>query len=65
MTRVEPTWGFREIFFSRDSDREETRQFLTFKADRGRWELDRTKIYRDGRKKIRLRRKVYRVEKAM
>ena len=65
MTHVEPTWEFREIFFSRDSDREETRQFLTFKADRGRWELDRTKIYRDGRKKIRLRRKVYRVEKAM
>ena len=65
MTRVEPTWEFREVFFSRDSDREETRQFLTFKADRGRWELDRTKIYRDGRKKIRLRRKVYRVEKAM
>jgi hypothetical protein len=65
MTRVEPTWEFREIFFSRDSDCEETRQFLTFKADRGRWELDRTKIYRDGRKKIRLRRKVYRVEKAM
>ena len=65
MTRVEPTWEFREIFFSRDSDREETRQFLTFKADRGRWELDRTKIYRDGRKKIRLRRKVYRVKRAM
>ncbi|MBT5182436.1 MAG: hypothetical protein HOL91_02960 [Actinobacteria bacterium] len=65
MTRVEPTWAFREIFFSRDSDREETRQFLTLRADRGRWELDRTKIYRDGRKKVRLRRKVYRVEKAM
>jgi len=65
MTRVEPTWEFREINFSRDSDREETRQFLTFKADRGRWEIDRTRIYRDGRKKVRLRRKVYRVEKAM
>ena len=65
MTRVEPTWEFREIFFSRDSDREEARQFLTLRADRGRWELDRTKIYRDGRKKVRLRRKVYRVEKAM
>ncbi|MDE0973766.1 MAG: DUF5703 family protein [Candidatus Nanopelagicales bacterium] len=65
MTRVEPTWEFREIFFSRDSDREETRQFVTLKADRGRWELDRTRIYRDGRKKIRLRRKVYRVKKAM
>jgi hypothetical protein len=65
MTRLEPTWEFWEILFSRDSDREETRDFLTFKADRGRWELDRTRIYRDGRKRVRLRRKVYRIEKAM
>lgn len=65
MKRVEPTWEFREINFSRDSDREETREFLTFEAERGRWELDRTRISRDGRKKIRLRRKVYRFAKAM
>ena len=61
MTRTEPIWEFREINISRDSSREETREYLTFKAERGRWELDQTRIYRDGRKKVRLRRKVYRV----
>ena len=61
MTRTEPIWEFREINISRDSSREETREYLTFKAERGRWELDQTRIYRDGRKKVRIRRKVYRV----
>jgi hypothetical protein len=64
-SRAEPIWEFREIFFSRDSDREETRQLLTYKAERGRWELDQTRIFRDGRKKVRLRRKVYRVVSAL
>lgn len=54
-------WEFREISFSREADRESTREFLTFKAERGRWELDQTRIYRDGRRKIRLRRKIIRV----
>lgn len=53
-------WEYREISFSRDVDREETRDFLTHKAERGHWELDQTRIYRDGRKRIRLRRKVVR-----
>jgi hypothetical protein len=64
-TRTEPIWEFREISFPRDSDREETRQLLTFTAERGRWELDQTRIFRDGRKKVRLRRKVYRVASAL
>ena len=64
-TRAEPIWEFREILFSRDSDREETRQLLAYKAERGRWELDQTRIFRDGRKKVRLRRKVYRVVSAL
>lgn len=57
----ESTWEFREISFSRESDREATREYLTYKAERGRWELDQTRIYRDGRKKIRLKRKIIRV----
>ncbi len=56
----ETVWEFREISFSRETGREETRELLTFKAERGRWELDQTRIFRDGRKKIRLRRKVMR-----
>jgi len=65
LQRGEPIWEFREIDFSRNSDREETRQLLTFKAERGRWELDQTRIFRDGRKKVRLRRRVYRVTSAL
>ena len=65
LQRAEPIWEFREIDFSRNSDREETRQLLTFKAERGRWELDQTRIFRDGRKKVRLRRRVYRVTSAL
>lgn len=57
----ESIWEFREISFSRESDRESTREYLTYKAERGRWELDQTRIYRDGRKKIRLKRKIIRV----
>ena len=57
----ESTWEFREISFSRESDREATREYLIYKAERGRWELDQTRIYRDGRKKIRLKRKIIRV----
>jgi hypothetical protein len=56
----ETVWEFREISFSRETGREETRELLTFKAERGRWELDQTRIFRDGRKKIRLKRKVMR-----
>lgn len=65
LSRTEPIWEFREICFSKDSNREETRQLLTDKAERGRWELDQTRIFRDGRKKVRLRRKVYRVTSAL
>jgi hypothetical protein len=65
MTHTGPIWEFRELYFSRDADREETRQLLTFKAERGRWELDQTRIFRDGHKKVRLRRKVYRVVNAL
>lgn len=64
-TRAEPVWEYREIYFSRDSDREETRQLLTFKAERGRWELDQTRIFRDGRKKVRLRRKLFRIASSL
>lgn len=55
------TWEFREVSISRDIPREETRQLLTATAETGHWELDRTRIFRDGRRQYRLRRRVYRV----
>ncbi len=60
----ESVWEFREFSFSREADLEATREYLTHKAERGRWELDYTRIFRDGRKKIRLRRKIIRIPRA-
>lgn len=61
MTKRASTWEFREVNVSRDVPREETRQLLTASAETGNWELDRTRIYRDGRRQYRLRRRVYRM----
>lgn len=55
------TWEFREVNMSRDTPREEARQLLTASAETGNWELDRTRIFRDGRRQYRLRRRVYRM----
>ncbi|CAB4656441.1 unannotated protein [freshwater metagenome] len=43
------------------STKEGTRQLLTSVAGTGRWELDVSYVYPDGRRKVRIRRKVYRV----
>lgn len=65
MARRQSTWEFREITVSRDTPREEARQLVTASADTGNWELDQTRIYRDGRRRYRLRRRVFRVLKAL
>lgn len=61
MTANHSTWEFREVSIPRDTPREEARRMITASADTGNWELDRTRIYRDGRRRYRLRRRVYRV----
>ena len=61
MARRGSTWEFREVSVSRDTPREEARQLLTASAETGNWELDRTRIFRDGRRQYRLRRRVYRM----
>lgn len=61
MARRSITWEFREVTIPRDTPREEARQLITASAESGNWELDRTRIFRDGRRRYRLRRRVYRV----
>lgn len=61
MSRRASTWEFREVNIPRDTPREEARQLITASAEAGNWELDRTRIFRDGRRRYRLRRRVYRV----
>lgn len=54
------TWEYREVAFPRHVSREVARQLLTTSAETQRWELDRTRIYRDGRHVVRMRRRIYR-----
>lgn len=61
MGKRRSTWEFREVSISRDTPREEARALLTASAETEHWELDRTRIFRDGRRQYRLRRRVYRV----
>lgn len=47
----------------RDLPREEVRALLTASLERGSWELDQSRIFRDGRRRVRLRRRVYRIQR--
>lgn len=57
------TWEFRELAMPRGTSREIARQWLTETAELERWELDRLRLSPDGRRTVRLRRKVYRVQR--
>ena len=61
MTRNGPTWEFRDLSFPRGTTREAARALLTDVAETEHWELDRLRLYPDGRRIVRLRRRVYRM----
>ncbi len=61
MNRTTATWEYRDLSFPRGTTREATRVLLTGAAETERWELDRLRVYPDGRRQVRLRRKVYRM----
>ena len=56
-----PQWEYREIALPRGTSRESARQLMTGAAEIGRWELAQSRIFPDGRRSVRLRRRVYRV----
>jgi Family of unknown function (DUF5703) len=56
-----PTWEYRELAFPRGTTREAARQLLTGAAEMEHWELDQLRLYPDGRRVVRLRRKVYKM----
>ncbi|MSO26790.1 MAG: hypothetical protein EXQ60_01820 [Candidatus Nanopelagicales bacterium] len=55
------TWEFRNIDMSRETSRESARELLTSVAETDNWELDQLRIFPDGRRRARLRRRVIRV----
>jgi len=54
-------WEYREVSFPRGTSREVARQLLTGAAELERWELDRLQVRPDGRRVVRLRRRVFRM----
>ncbi|CAB4343216.1 MAG: hypothetical protein F2839_06215 [Actinobacteria bacterium] len=56
-------WEFKEIRLSHDVSRNAVREILTSMAEIERWELERVRVYPDGRRWIRLRRKIYHLER--
>jgi len=56
-------WEFKEMTFPWDAQRSDVRAYLTSMAEIDRWELDRVRIYRDGRRWVRVRRKIYHLQR--
>jgi hypothetical protein len=58
-------YSYLEIFLPRGISREAARQLLTEHAEHGNWELDRLRLYSDGSRWVRLRRRIIRVVRTM
>ncbi len=52
---------FLTLSLPRGTTRGEARRLLTDHAEYGHWELDRLRLYPDGRRRVRLRRRIIRV----
>lgn len=61
MDRTRATWEYRDLSLPRTTTRESTRMLLTEAAETQHWELDFIRLHADGRREVRLRRKVYRM----
>lgn len=58
-------YSYLELYLPRGTSREVARQVLTEHAELGSWELDRLRLYPDGSRRVRLRRKVIRAIRTM
>ncbi|WP_438672113.1 DUF5703 family protein [Spongiactinospora gelatinilytica] len=60
-----PDYSYFHVFIPRGTTREAARQLLTEHAEHGNWELDRLRLYPDGSRHVRLRRRIIRVMRTM
>lgn len=54
-------WEFLTVTFPRGTSRTAARQVLVGHAEAGQWVLDRVRVYPDGTRRVRLRRRAMRV----
>ncbi|MEU9084755.1 DUF5703 family protein [Streptomyces sp. NPDC048357] len=59
-----PEYEFVDVYVPRGVPRNETTRLLTDHAEYGNWELDRLSLYRDGSRRVRLRRRIIRQVRA-
>lgn len=57
-------WEFRELRFGAGTPRGDVRELLTSMAEVGRWELDRVRVLRDGRRIVVVRRRTFRLQRS-
>jgi hypothetical protein len=55
-----PEYEFREMYVPRGVSRKEAARLLTDEAEYRHWELDRVRVYPDGSRRVRLRRRIIR-----
>lgn len=58
-------YEYQRFELPRGTSRNVARRLLTDAAEYGRWELDRLRLYPDGRRKVVLRRRVLRVQSTL
>lgn len=56
-----PMWEYRVVTVTRDVSRADYRRALTEAAERGQWEIRRVLVFRDGTRKVTLRRRAVNV----
>jgi hypothetical protein len=59
-----PEYEFREMYVPRGVSRKEAARLLSEEAEYRHWELDRVRLYADGSRRVRLRRRIIRQARA-
>ena len=58
-------WEYQRVTLPRGTSRNVAQRLLTEAAEREHWELDRLRLYPDGRRKVVLRRRIMRVKSTL
>ncbi len=58
-------WEYQRVELPRGTDRAAAQRVLTDAAEHGHWELDRLRLYPDGRRRVVLRRRILRVHSTL
>ncbi|MFF2655522.1 DUF5703 family protein [Streptomyces sp. NPDC058045] len=59
-----PEYEFADVYVPRGVSRKETTRLLTDHAEYGHWELHRLRLFPDGSRRVRLRRRIIRQPRA-